>query len=489
MSKKKAEKSVKVKLKSILGIPPGLYLLILYAFIALSILFLVCFLPGILNNGSKVSFSTNPDGAAVYCDDIYIGSGEFSEFIPKGIHTFSLKKHGYVSEFVEREIRGRIVFSWIFPRRESVRINMKLDSLDKYLSSKAKTLYEWSYSTDYSSNYFFPEIYTDMAEDLAATNLTASQITRVSEFYKHTAALISSDTMLIDYTIGAEILNKVYKIQFTENSNVELLQSYFSGNDTFTYEPSLTEINSLNGDQKNNLENIQLNNTEYFPISADNALLGNPAFTSTSKLTEFPSQVSLDSYAVAARELSVNDYALFVEQNPTWAVTNKQKLLDDGFVDEQYLLDMDLLNPDDLPIRNISWYAAKAYCNWVSDSMPIEYSNLYMSLPSTSQWQYAATLFNNTYISTLSSAPVFTKVPVNFMGNVWEFCNDTFLPTGVSLYINIDDELENNWIQKTVMGGSWANSPSDIALYTIGSIEPYSCSEFIGFRPVLLFKE
>ena len=490
MHRNKTEKPAEVKLKSIFGIPPGLYLIILYTFIVLATLFIVFFLPGIIRNGSEVSFSTTPYGAAIYCDDIYIGSGEVAKFIPKGTHTFSFKKTGYKSEVIKLNIRGKIIFSWMFPRRESVNTSLKLDSLDTYLFSRAKTLYEWSFITDYSSNYFYPELFTKVAEDLADTDLSADQITRVSEFYKHTAALISSDKMFSDYSIGAEILNKRYGIQFTETSHVELLQNYFAKTDIAKKSSSaILDNNYVTGNQKNGFEYIQLFDTSYVQLSAVNVLSGNPDFMSTSKLTEYPTQVTMDPYAIASKEISVKDYALFLKQNPGWSISNKQNLLNDGLVDEQYLLDVNLLNQTDLPIRNISWYAAKAYCNWVSDVMPSEYSNLYMSLPSTSQWQYAASIFQNTYTTVLSSAKIFTKVPVNFMGNVWEFCSDTYLPTGSALYLNIDNELKSDWTQITVMGGSWANNPSDIALYTIGSIEPYSCSEFIGFRPVLLLKE
>jgi gamma-glutamyl hercynylcysteine S-oxide synthase len=489
MSKKKAEKPVEIKLKSILGIPPGLYLLILYSFIVITVLFLVFFLPGIINNGSLVKFSTTPDGAATYCDDVYIGSGEFTTFISKGNHTFRFEKYGYDSESIELKTGGRLLFSWIFPRKESLNVPLNLDSLESYLSNKAKTLYEWSYITDYSSNYFYPELYTELARDLSETDLSANQISRISDFYKLTSALISSEEMLLDYIVGEEILNEIYKTNFSDFDNVEFLKSYFSNDDTLKISSMVEEKASLQIKQYNYAEIIKLLETEFFLFSADNVILGDMAFTTTSPLTEFPYQISLNPFAISTREISVKDFSLFIEQNPYWAKDNSQELLEDGLIDDQYLLDMDIQNPDGLPIRNISWYAAKAYTDWISALLIQENTGVYMSLPSTSQWQYAAKLFKNTYTKVLSSAPAFAKTPVNFLGNVWELCNDTYLPTGSALFLNIDDELDSEWTQRTVMGGSWANSASDINIFTIGSIEPFSCSEFIGFRTVLMFKE
>jgi Sulfatase-modifying factor enzyme 1 len=489
MSKKKAEKPVEIKFKSLLGIPPGLYLLILYVFAAVSILFLIFFLPGIINYGSQVSFSTTPDGAATYYDDVYIGSGEFSEFIPKGNHTISFKKFGYRTVNIERNIGGRLLFSWMFPRRIAVTSSMKLDSLDDYLYNKAKTLYEWSYVTDYSSNYFYPEVFTALATDLSTTELTASQIIRVAEFYKHTSALISSEEMLTDYLHGSEILSSAYVKEFTEKLHVEFLQSYYSGKDILSSESDQIQIDIQQDNINNDFHTFSIFNTSFITLSSNEVLIGDPEFSKESKLTEYPSLIEVDQFSIAIKEVSVRDFARFVENNSSWAITNKQNLIQNGLVDDQYLLDIDLQYPDEMPIRNISWFAADAYCDWVSASIDNEDENVYMTLPTNAQWQYAASAFSGTYTSTLSSAPVFINIPVNLMGNVWEFSSDIFIPTGSSLYESIDTELKDEWTQRVVLGGSWANSPSDISYYSIGSIEPYSCSEFIGFRPVLLQKD
>ncbi len=489
MSKKKDEKPANVKLKSIFGIPPGLYLLVLYIFIALLIIFLTLFLPGIIQNGSKVSFSSTPNGAAVYCDDIYIGSGQFTAFIPKGKHTFRLEKPGFISETVLMDIRGRIALSWIFPRRESIMINLTLDSLENYLAWRAESLYSWSFITDYNSSYFYPELYTELAEDLASSSLSSGQITRVMEFYNHVGALISSEKMLDDYIYGDSILTAEYNKPFAMDSHIELLQSYFSGTGDPPNLPDSTGTDPVSSANYDTSENINVLNIEYVKLSGDRIIVGKPDFSNTSKLTEYPSIVDLNQFYIAAREISVKDYWLFVENNPNWSIDNKTNLLADGLVDDQYLLGVDLSNFNDMPIRNISWYAAKAFCEWQTAYMSLESSDLYISLPTTSQWQYAASIFAHTYSSTFVSAPVFTKLPVNLMGNVWEFSDDIFIPTGSSLFDNIDSELESSWIQRVVKGGSWANSASNISIYTIGSIEPYSCSEFIGFRTVLLNTE
>ena len=489
MSKKKDEKPANVKLKSIFGIPPGLYLLVIFIFIVLLIVFLTLFLPGIIKSGSQVSFTSTPDGAAVYCNDIYIGSGQFSTFIPKGSHTFRLEKPGFITETVSMDINGRIALSWIFPRRESILINLTLDSLENYLSWRAESLYSWSFITDYNTSYFYPEIYSELAEDLASSSLSSGQITRVMEFYNHVGALISSDKMLDDYIYGNSVLTAAYDKQFALNSHIDLLQGYFSETGDLPALPDSNSTDPVTRENYDTSENINVLDIEYIKLVGGRIIVGNPDFSYNSSLTEYPSVFALNQFYIAAREISVKDYSLFVEHVPAWSIDNKTNLLEKKLVDNQYLLGVDLLDPDDMPIRNISWYAAKAFCEWQTSFMSLESSDLYISLPTESQWQHAASLFAQAYSSTFAAAPVFTKLPVNFMGNVWEFSNDIFIPTGSALFDTIDSELESSWIQRVVKGGSWSNSSSDISLYTVGSIEPYSCSEFIGFRTVLLYKE
>lgn len=97
---------------------------------------------------------------------------------------------------------------------------------------------------------------------------------------------------------------------------------------------------------------------------------------------------------------------------------------------------LDNADGDDIPVTNVSWKEAKAFCEWLSRKEGVIYR-----LPTEAEWERAAKGGRNyTYssgssfkgkINVSSSAPVAYKTYppnafglYNMSGNVWEFCQD-----------------------------------------------------------------
>ena len=111
---------MEVKLKSFMGMKPGQYLFYLYSAILLVILFFILVFPGLRNNGSEVSFESDPAGTSVWMGDTYVGSTPCTAFVPAGNHTFVFRKTGYEEKAHAAEIGGRIFASALIPAKATV---------------------------------------------------------------------------------------------------------------------------------------------------------------------------------------------------------------------------------------------------------------------------------------------------------------------------------------------------------------------------------
>lgn len=90
--------------------------------------------------------------------------------------------------------------------------------------------------------------------------------------------------------------------------------------------------------------------------------------------------VFVDDFLMDVTPVTYADFEEFVGKNPDWQRSKVKKL----FVDERYLANWpsDTQAPEDLknrPITQVSWYAAKAYCECQDKR-----------LPTLDEWEYAA---------------------------------------------------------------------------------------------------
>ena len=77
----------RVHLPVLLGVKPGIYLAFIYSIVLLVILFFILIYPGLSRPGSMVIFESQPSGAALRIDGIYMGTSPANIFISKGKHS------------------------------------------------------------------------------------------------------------------------------------------------------------------------------------------------------------------------------------------------------------------------------------------------------------------------------------------------------------------------------------------------------------------
>ncbi len=82
----------------------------------------------------------------------------------------------------------------------------------------------------------------------------------------------------------------------------------------------------------------------------------------------------IDGLSVMKHQVTKKEYVQFLEKNPDW---NKKNALD-IYVDATYLNTFDY-KKENVPITEVSWFAARAFCNYHQ-----------MRLPTVAEWEYLA---------------------------------------------------------------------------------------------------
>jgi len=232
--------------------------------------------------------------------------------------------------------------------------------------------------------------------------------------------------------------------------------------------------------------------------------------------THLPHTVPIQGMFVSETEVPARLFSAFLQENPQWQRSDLEKLLSRGLVTESYLEGWTEEGfPEgtgDLPVTQVSWFAAEAFCRWFSSKLPSFLEGYEARLPTEAEWEWAARggLVDAAYPSGAKPVtevffkpgisgprPVGSSSPNGYglrdtSGNVWEWCSDWHSPVAYLFSSwkpekNKDDRSSEIpfGAEKAVRGGSWANEKELVKLYTRASQPPSWCTPYLGFRIVL----
>ena len=222
------------------------------------------------------------------------------------------------------------------------------------------------------------------------------------------------------------------------------------------------------------------NNTEMIYIPEGEFTLGSPE--DYGETDEYPShKIFLDGFWIAKTEVSFSQFDQFCQE------TKREPPADEEW------------GRGDLPVINVSWDDAQAYCKWLSKK-----TGLLFRLPTEAEWEKAA----HDLYPWGSSNPeeelanyggmVGRTTPVGYYpkgssifgvvdlaGNVWEWVQDWY---DAAYYQNSpaqNPKGPDKGVERVVRGGGWSSGENQVRSANRSSELPASRLNLIGFRVVL----
>ena len=256
-----------------------------------------------------------------------------------------------------------------------------------------------------------------------------------------------------------------------------------------------TSLNIFNETKKK--DRVQLSGIEFIYIPAGEFKMGSIKGESDEKPEH---KVSVCSFYMSKHEVTFTQYDSFCEK------TGRKKPSDAGYAHGNWKKMGIDVSPHDLkwgrgslPVINVSWHDAKAYCSWLSKKTVKN-----IRLPYEAEWEYACRAgtpgsYYDDNINDIAwhngnsnnqTHPVMKKKPNAFglydmLGNVWEWCEDWY----DSLFWAKSNIKKPKGPKKrsyrVVRGGSWINKPEVCTVHRRRGYDPDRSGSGLGFRLVL----
>jgi len=480
-----------VKLKPIMGISPGHYLTCLYGIILLVILFFVLLYPGISNPGTLVTIKSEPWGAAVLVDGVYMEAAPCEIFIPKGRRKIELEMTGFLPGQTELDIGGRLFASVLFPLR--MEIHEKLETRDpiEAFINYASEFTAWSFAGEPSTVYQIPLSLSEGAYRTAygitdpvmhkSMDETISASARFAVTRAGLRDLVRAKTLLDNHGLSPSPFSLLHSAMdiigyLDENPEAAIwlgavlqgeAQSDLAGSSWYAEAAAGRSISEEQPAPQPRGETIQAGSLRFILIPGGTLPVGK----------NYPPDTKVDSFYVCETLISLSVWERFLEEVPKWKPENIEALIEEELVKEDYLLAAGFTGAPAEGVRGISWYAAKAFCGWLYSSMASQnnYGNLppmEVRLPTEAEWEYAAG-FRQLISPALADS-----------GNFWEWCEDPYVPLN---FLSAPPEAAAalSSPERSLKGGSWVNPSGTVKPETRASLPPSFCSPFVSFRPVL----
>jgi len=488
-----------VHLKPFLGIRPGVYIAVMCALVLLLALFFFLLYPGIARPGAVVIFTSEPAGAALRVDDVYRGTSPCRVFVSKGEHTLAAVLPGFQAQSLDCAIPGRLFASALFPPRYNLNIRLITADPLAVLAASAREYASWSSGGEPTAAWQIP---LSLSEGVyragkAAGNADSEDILAAAVRFAVTRAalrdLVRAKTLAFNGGIPPSPLSLAGSVTqaaaflsdnpagaawladtLPADSAALLISSAWYQNQlaAFAEVTAGESLAALPGRQPGPElpeSQIRVGGLLFTGIGGGILVQGEP----------FPHRVPVSAFMICVTEIPSPAYADFLDVVPAWRADQREALEQQALVTDEYLAGFENTVPADRSkldrgVSSVSWYAAQAYCAWLSGKLPASFTDWEIRLPTEAEWEYAVKSAR-----TWDSAGIFAP-----SSGVWEWCADPYTPlpflSAPSQAIAAVGSPE-----RSLRGGSSFNNAGSGNPESRASLPPTTCSPFVSFRPVI----
>jgi hypothetical protein len=488
----------RVRLPPVFGVRPGVYLAALYSVFIFIVIFFLLIYPGLSNPGSLGVFTSEPSGAAVRVDGIYRGSTPCEVFISQGERSVEFVLPGFNPVTVETRIPGRVFASFFVPLRTPVMgILEPLRPLEPLVLGAADFA-AWSLAGEPTVAYQIPLSLSegayrggpgaadpgvkeamngilDAALRFASTRAALRDFLR-ARFLIDNGGLSPSPVTVLNS--GRAMLARLSKTPGAPAA----LADYLPPETAALVKGSAWYAKAVSaGTERDGPETAGNSRSTGSPRSLEVGRLvfreiAEGAFIAGETV---PPGISAGGFMAAVEAVPPSVWETFLSANPRWGIQNTAALREEGLVTGDYLLPF-TGGPHDTGVSSISWYAAEAFCEWLTTLLPPELASSYeVRLPTGAEWEYAVTVSEEIRDTT---------------GSLWEWCKDPYAP--LDFFPATEEAIAAvGSPERSVRGGSWINQPGSLENAGSrrpgprGSLPPGFCSPFVSFRPVIALKK
>lgn len=466
-----------VQLPQFLGMRPGVYIFTLLAIAIIAVIFLVCFLPGIIKGGRYVTFTSTLAQTGVTIDGTYLGGTPYQFFVPSGEHEVTFTKGGIPIQKTNFKVDHPVFLTWLFHRTAKLGVDLtNLTEQEKTTINRfnVQEVIETSAITSFDAIHPYPPVFKNLVDDALAMEMDSAVL---HESFALAANYITSDAMLNDALQAKESMGNTTELIET---TLEVAQHLFG--DVSKTEVGLPSMMHLVQGKQTLLkaDDFEQDGITYPSTSLVMGTTVPLIFAETNKAGI---RVTTPSFTIATKPVSQYQWALFIEDNPQWDKSQIDTLQQQGLTDEFYLSGIlpSVVFATGKPVHNVSYQAAEAFCIWLAEKTGKD-----VFIPTEAMWTLASLQAKDkAYTRSLTITDEDRTTPLAMLGGVWEFTQSPYIPLQrVTDYQEVA-KLYQSLVHSSpviVKGGSYLNTPSSIDEFTVGAVDTTACGDLIGFR-------